>query len=258
MSINDLAVQWGPLLLLPLFIGFGLWRLYQAYSMLFRRTAEDISDRNVPPPPATLLLVNQLSALGFHRLGEIEFRWLDPRIKPDKEWVFANEDGEVVAEVSTIASVNPAVFLTTQFSDGAQIETGFPYGMNLNEVDYQAHALSTSLEKGYQYHLAQVQQQRKIHGAPEKIDHMDGAFRVDERRRIKFNRYKLKTLFWRSYAPIMSIGVAVPVGFYGERLAILAGAPANASIIIGVGISLAPLIWIYANYWKLKSPQPKS
>lgn len=161
----------------------------------------------------------------------------------------------VLAEVGTILNSNPLVVLTTQFRDGSQIETGFPFGSNINNEDYRAHTVRASLNEAYHHHLEQIRDWQVNHEAPENINDIGGMLQMDKLRQSVFGKRKLKVLFWQRQAPIIALGVTLPLGWYGARWATLAGAPVIVPYLILIGVPLGPILWIY---WKLRSQQQAS
>jgi hypothetical protein len=172
-----------------------------------------ISDPPQPVPAEYQAAVDELTNLGFSRLGETLVKI--PSIRPTISRIFISADKLVFAELTEIKIKN-SIF-TTVYSDDAVVETGFPFGENIETAFFRSHTITTDLEKAYRHQVQQLDSFGKIHGAPRKIETMQDYLACDAMYRTQHASRKFRRITRLSILQILALvyGAAVLLAAIG-------------------------------------------
>lgn len=135
---------------------------------------QDVSHRELPPPPDLQPVVDELRQLGLSRLGEVQLV-LGPLHPTLTTWLLSDPAQELTAEafLPFEADIPPVVGFGTMFGEAgdAYVLTHFrePYrGMlrPVDEPDFKAQEITVSLAGALEAHRRSVDELRVRYGAP--------------------------------------------------------------------------------------------
>ena len=178
----------------------GIATLYLALGSKKRR-AVDISNLGIYPPAKLHPTVDSLSKLGFRRLGEVSVKFLGI---PKTGWIFISPNALVQAVVTEIAP--QMVTFSTIYDDNAVVETGFPFGENIDTPYYRSHTVTSDLEKAYARHTDNVSEFNKNHGVPRKLEFVEDYLSWDTLFREQYGLRKFSHFIWIGILEILALG----------------------------------------------------
>ncbi len=189
------------------------YRLWIAEAQIWQ--VVDASDLELPPPPAVRVLVADLAALGFRRVGEGGRPDLAAQVGPAQIWYFADEDGTTCAGVFA-AGPYPTVVLYSWFNDQAVIVTAHPQGEHIDEPDFRFHTVASSVTDAYQHHREQLPDFEDRYGAASRLDNMTEVLRLEALYNSSFARRRQKPILLRElHIPIFQLYlIAVALGLF--------------------------------------------
>jgi hypothetical protein len=131
----------------------------------------DVTSENREPPPVLRPGILALNDLGFRRLGEEITVTADGR-ELGTEWVFVNEDGQILASIlpSRTAVGGLRGGFQTIFPDYAYLLTyfpsGFPMGETISLPDFRFRHTRQSLQEAYKLHCNELPDFAQQHVRP--------------------------------------------------------------------------------------------
>jgi len=140
------------------------WETLQISLGAKKRRSADVSAEGAPLPPELKLYVEELTRLGFERLGEVQVAV--PGGMAVKSRIYASSDRTVFAELAETGGL--AVFYTVH-PDDAVVETGFPLGENIHTRYFRSHTILGGLEQAYRHQTSQAEEFARIHGQPRRV-----------------------------------------------------------------------------------------
>jgi len=205
-----------PILVLVLSLWLNAWHAYVIYRDVDQRTAHDISGERRPIPAGLVEVCQQLSQLGFERLGEEEqdlpsvglLAVLTSRRQRHTAWLFTDRGATTQASVTT-----HMLELSSRLGDGSYVETLATTGSQIDEPDLYVSFSRGDAASAYRQHLASVAARAASHGTPSPVADMaeQGARGADFRAR--FAKRQLRR-------PLVT-GWLVPLGLIAAVLVVL-------------------------------------
>ncbi len=160
--------------------------------------AEDQSALSLPPPPPTRPLVEELSRLGFTRLGEAGLPSEAARRGPVQVWYFIDRDRTTVGGVFAIRGILGHAMVYSWFGDEAVMVTGHRRGEEVEEPNFRYRVVQGTLSDAYRQHLAQIPDFSIRFGKPRRLDNMAEVLRLDTIYNQKFARRRLRRVMVQS------------------------------------------------------------
>ncbi len=175
-----MAINITPLFVLGLLaLGVSIWELLRSGQKILKigwkgwvnifltlgaknRQPIDVSHLLIPPLPADQKNIEELEALGFRRLGEIQIN--SPFRPPITGWVFAHVENRIQAEAA-----GRRIGFSTYFQEKTLVVTDFPNGEHIETPNYQSHTIVTSIPDAYHYHLQQIERFSQKYGSPHPV-----------------------------------------------------------------------------------------
>jgi hypothetical protein len=167
-----------------------------------KRRPIDISHLSIQPSIKLQSTMDHLVKLGFSQVGIIRVKISS--IQNLDAWILISLDRAVQAELTEITP-NAAGF-TTVYDDHAFLETGFPYGENIEWPDYRSHTIASNIEDAYHHQVQQMDVFNKKHGVPHKIETISDYLFWDAEFRQRFARKKMSRLMWYGVLGIVALG----------------------------------------------------
>lgn len=153
------------------------------------RRDEDVTLENHQPTRNAALLINQLTELGFTRLGETR----SPLHQNPITWILSNPDHTDLVEVVDLQDKLPAMLqFTTVFANEAVLETMYPIGENKDFPQHRFRFNSVSVQSAYEQHTLDRFRLESQHGAPRSIRSLVEYLNWDMRYRELYGRNKLR------------------------------------------------------------------
>lgn len=191
------SLAWGLLVLLSLVwllpIGWHGFKSVLIFLSMRGREIEDVSHLRIPPADNIQETVEKIIHLGFKRLGEAHTR-LPLATSPSTTWVFVDEQGTTHAEVVDHGH-SPMVLFSSNYQDGAVLETGFPLGENIDTSIFRSYTVSTNVKEAYAFHQDQMLDFNNQHGEPQKYATMVDYLHGDAEYRLRHAWRKMRRLF---------------------------------------------------------------
>lgn len=188
--------------------GFHGWRSIRIYRGVTQRRAIDSSNLQLAPPLPLQASIATLTALGFRRLGETQTK-MPFAASLGTTWVFIDPEGTTHAEV--IRGEPAMLCFSTMYDDMAVVETGHPFGEQIETPDFRSHTITTSIEDAYRYHQCQIAEFGAAHSTPRPIRDMTDFLREGEIYRVRYARHKMRRLYWINMVHLATFGYAVVV-----------------------------------------------
>ncbi|HLX35058.1 MAG TPA: hypothetical protein VKR30_07425 [Candidatus Limnocylindrales bacterium] len=156
-------------------------------------------------------VLDQLEALGFHRIGERTI------VLPDGgrrfEWTWADETGETYVAVVPMRLLPALMACYTAFADWAWLQTNYPRGEVIDRPDYVARYVDTTVAGTVAAHRAEIARLRQVHGAPRRVQSMADSLRLDAEYRTRHGGVTLRRLTFRIMTPAFAAaGLAIICG----------------------------------------------
>ncbi|MBN1284913.1 MAG: hypothetical protein JXB47_05925 [Anaerolineae bacterium] len=151
----------------------GLINSLRVYLGAPKRRERDVSYDQHPLSAAAQAIVDQLTPLGFTRLGETATDL--PGHPGQITWYFMSADGTITTEVVSLAMLGKErgiVQFTTVFSDESVLETSYPIGDNLDYPDFYSRKNDESVAAAYEMHRRTAGELQIKHGAPRTVKSM--------------------------------------------------------------------------------------
>lgn len=131
-------------------------------------------------------------------------------------FVFVDADGTVTAEVAQVPRMPVFVGLTSTFGDGSCVETQYPLGESIEDVDFHAGHSRLSVSLAYDEQRRVIEKWRARHGAAHVVATMGQMLAAVALFRERFARRKLRGPFLRRNllpAAVWFASLALFVGF---------------------------------------------
>jgi hypothetical protein len=195
-------------------LGLNLWAQWRVYRDSPKRRPRDISHEHRPVAIGLADWSNQLSLLGFDRLGEIELdlpsvgilEVFRSRTTSHTGWV------RVDRHRSTTASIVPQlVEFSTQLADGTFVETMFPIGHSDSLPGLELRHVKSSLADAARSHENTVAMLSMRHGEPRPVEAISAYLRQDAEFREKHALVVLRRPFVRRQLIPALVSAAVVV-----------------------------------------------
>jgi hypothetical protein len=180
-------------------------RAWRIYSGVKTRRLADAGPLAIPPPEPVALRLEELSAVGFSRIGE---RYIQLPGTPIRyEWVVGEDSGEAYVVLVPSTVIGTLIAFYTSFEDSTWVQTNFPRGSVVERPTFHASFVNTNLTEALATHRAQVARLIAGHGSPRKILTMADTLRMDADFRVHHGGMTLRPLIPRLIGP--AIGAAV-------------------------------------------------
>jgi hypothetical protein len=170
-----------------------------------KRRPENISHLQLPPPAELQTRIDILSKLGFSRLGETRIEI--PSVKSSNSWVFVSSDKTIQTDLGE--TVPDMVIFNTTYNDKAVVETGFPFGENIETPYFRSHTIISSIENAYLHQVQQVEGFIKKHGIPRRIETMNDYLYWDVIYRERYSGLKMRRNTLLGILNILSFGYGI-------------------------------------------------
>lgn len=202
MSPERVLAMAGLVVSLLLLARFGppAWRSWRILVGVRSRRLADAGPEPVPPPPVVAELLDQLTALGFSRIGE---RWLQLPGTPIRyEWVVGEPSGEIyVCVLPSVLGAFAACY--SSFPDGTWIQTNYPRGAAVEQPQLHASFVTTSIADALAAQRRIVDRYRPTLGQPRRSLSMADTLRMDADYRSRHGGATLRELTWRNSTPAL-------------------------------------------------------
>lgn len=156
----------------------GIGVLQREFEAVPRRTRTDISERQIYIPDQLKLIADQLTAMQFERLGEIEIYYPD-REFTQRLWLMVDPPRTTCAALMLAANYGPLLTMETYLQNQGHVETMgvHPKGAFVHAL-HDSHwrnveASSQETETAYREHLNHVTQVSSAHGNPIAIPNIE-------------------------------------------------------------------------------------
>lgn len=230
-----LAGPWIPLLIVGtafVFMAGPVWRQWRVYEGASKRRMSDASSSGWRPSPDMAPLIGELGRLGFSRLGEAQVRiegvravslatTTRPTASPTTSsevhttFVLVDAEGTVTAEVVQVPRMAVFVGFTSTFGDGSCVETQYPLGELIEDVDFYSGHSRQSVSRAYEQQRTVIARWRVRHGAPRVVATMAEMLAANALYRERFSKRKLRGPFLRRNL--------LPAAFWFASLALFVG-----------------------------------
>ncbi len=212
------SFQWIVLCALGMALLFGWTGLTNSLAFIGapKRRSRDVTERKRPLPALGQKIVDDLSKLGFRRLGEAETAL--PLYPAMTEWILVDGDETTTAELM-VRPTGPMIQFSTVFGDKSVVESGQPVAENIEDPDFRARMVPGTLQDCYQAHRQAGSDWSNKHGEPRRISTMDEWLTEDANYRQRFAQRKLWRLAcsgiaWQSLAVYVVLVVFVAAVFH--------------------------------------------
>jgi hypothetical protein len=181
----------------------GVWRVYTGTGA---RRQEDATGRAPLPSPEVAGRIEDLASVGYHAIGETRLGLPDTEVFA---WIMAADDAASYAIL--VESRIPAPGLTGLYSawpDGTWLGTLHPRGDPMERPGLQLRVARDSLVEAVRSHRTGLDDLRRDHGQPRRIERMTDMLALDADYRRRFGGRELRPLVVRILFPL---GLAVAV-----------------------------------------------
>jgi hypothetical protein len=209
------SLVWGLLVLISLVwlipIGWHGFKSVLIFLGTRGREVEDVSHLRLPPAERVQETVEKIIHLGFKRLGEAHTRL--PLVPgPTTTWVFVDEHGTTHGEVVDAGHI-PMVLFSSNYQDGAVLETGYPLGEKIDTSIFRSFTVRTNICDAYSFHQDQMHNFNKQHGEPQKFSTMVDYLHGDSAYRLRHAWRKMRRLFILRFIQSLSLFYTLAILF---------------------------------------------
>ena len=170
-----------------------------------KRRLENISHLKLYPPDKLQATIDTLTKLGFSRLGETRIKISG--VKTLDSWVFVSSDKFTTTDLGE--TIPNLVFFNSAFIDNAMVETGFPYGENIETPHFRSRVITSNIEDAYIHQTKQIEDFSKKHGAPRRIETMNDYLYWDIIFREQYSWLKFRRNTLIGIINIISLGYSI-------------------------------------------------